>query len=143
MSYTKVCIHYVWATKNRVPVLTHHFRNLLFAHIKQNAEQKKIQIDIINGHLDHIHCLIWLQPSQSIDEIAKLIKGESAHWFNNRSGIKNIKLQWQETYFAVSISESMVPNVRAYIENQETHHQKRSFTEEYEMFIQKYDFKGL
>ena len=106
-------------------------------------DRKKIQIDIINGHLDHIHCLIWLQPSQSIDEIAKLIKGESAHWFNNRSGVKNMKLQWQETYFAVSISESMVPNVRAYIENQETHHQKRSFTEEYEMFIQKYDFKGL
>ena len=130
MSYTKVCIHYVWATKNRMPFLTRPIRNPLFAHIKRNAEDKKIMIDILNGHVDHVHCLVWLQPTQNIDLIAKLIKGESAHWLNNLSGLFNTKFQWQENYFAVSVSESLVPQVRAYIQNQDAHHKKISFEEE-------------
>ncbi len=94
----------------------------------------------MNGYSDHIHCLIALNSAQSIGEVAKLLKGESAYWFNNRSGIKNIKLQWQDEYFAVSVSESMIPKLRMYIDNQEIHHQKKSFQEEYDAFIKCYDF---
>ena len=143
MSYTRVYIHYVWATKNRIPLLTKSLRPSLFAHIRRNAEDKKIKIDILNGHVDHIHCLVCLQPTQSIDQIAKLLKGESARWLNHYSGLINTKFQWQENYFAVSVSESMVSNVRSYIQNQETHHQKRSFAQEYELFFQKYNFTEL
>ncbi len=140
MPYTKVCIHYVWSTKNRVPILTTSVRNLLFDHIRKNAFEKEIQIDRLNGYVDHIHCLVWLKPSQTIQEIAKLIKGESAHWFNIRSGIDKVKLQWQNEYFAVSVSESLLPKLRAYIDNQEIHHQKKSFDKEYEEFMEKYAF---
>src|SRR6478752_2231495 len=102
MPYTKVCIHFVWSTKNRQPVLTRPIRYLLFDHIRANALTKKIHIDRLNGYLDHVHCLIWLKPSQSMEQIVKLLKGESAHWFNNRSGIQNCKLEWQDEYFAIS-----------------------------------------
>lgn len=140
MPLTKVCIHYVWSTKNRAPVLAKPLRLLLFDHIRKNASQKEIQIDRLNGDLDHIHCMIWLKPTQTIHEIAKQLKGESAHWFNNRSGIKNVKLYWQDEYFAVSVSESLVPTLRAYIDNQEMHHQKKSFQKEYEEFLEKFNF---
>ncbi len=140
MPYTKVCIHYVWSTKNRAPILTTPVRNLLFDHIRKNAFEKEIHIDRLNGYVDHIHCLVWLKPSQTIHEIAKLIKGESAHWFNNRSGIDHIKLQWQNEYFAVSVSESLIPKLRAYIDHQEIHHQKKSFDKEYEELMEKYAF---
>ena len=142
MPYTKVCIHYVWATKYRKPMLTSSLRNGLFAHIRENARSKKIHIDRLNGHLDHVHCLIWLKPTQTIDEIAKLLKGESAHWFNNRSEIQDVKLQWQSDYFAISVSESIVPRVRAYIDNQEAHHRKKTFAEEYNEFMERYDFNA-
>lgn len=138
MPFTKVYIHYVWATKNRVPVLTPMLRRLLFEHIRQNAKSKKIIIDSLNGHLEHIHCLVCLQPTQTIDTIAKLLKGESAHWFNNKSGINYLRLTWQDDYFAVSVSESVIDKVRAYINNQELHHQKKTFTDEYSDFLKKY-----
>ena len=140
MPFTKVYIHYVWATKNRVQVLTPPLRRSLFEHIKQNAISKKIIIDSINGHLEHVHCLICLQPTQTIDNIAKLLKGESAHWFNNRSGINHLRLIWQDDYFAVSVSESAIDKVRAYITNQELHHQKKPFIEEYSEFMKRYAF---
>lgn len=140
MPFTKVYIHYVWATKNRVQVLTPPLRRSLFEHIKQNAISKKIIIDSINGHLEHVHCLICLQPTQTIDNIAKLLKGESAHWFNNRSGINHLRLIWQDDYFAVSVSESAIDKVRAYITNQELHHQKKTFIEEYSEFMKRYAF---
>ncbi len=140
MPYTKVYIHYVWSTKNRVPILTQPFRNLLFDHIRKNANEKGIHIDRLNGFLEHIHCLVWLKPTQSIHEIAKLLKGESAHWFNNRSGFGQVKLYWQDEYFAVSVSESMVLKLRTYIDNQETHHQRKNFQKEYEEFMKRYDF---
>ncbi|MDP3129181.1 MAG: IS200/IS605 family transposase [Sediminibacterium sp.] len=140
MPYTKVCIHYVWSTKDRVRILTQPLRHLLFDHIRKNAAEKKIHIDRMNGYYEHIHCLVWLKPTQSIDKIAQLLKGESAHWFNNSSGIQKIKLEWQDEYFAVSVSESMVPKLRMYIDNQEIHHRQKTFQEEYEAFMRQYDF---
>lgn len=141
MSHTKVCIHYVWSTKNRVPLLTSDIRKELFKHIKMNAYSKKIHIDRINGYVEHIHCLVWLKPGQTIDGIMKLLKGESAHWFNNGQHVKNRKLEWQNDYFAVSVSQSMLDTVRAYIDNQEHHHSKKTFTEEYDSFVKRYFFQ--
>jgi REP element-mobilizing transposase RayT len=140
MPYIRVWIHYVWATKNRNPILTQDIRYILFDHIKQNATAKGIYLDRINGHFEHVHCLISLGSSQTIDKVAQLLKGESSYWFNNRSGFSAPKLEWQDEYFAVSIGESGINAVRAYIDNQEEHHKKRTFAQEYEEFISKYGF---
>jgi REP element-mobilizing transposase RayT len=75
----------------------------------------------------------------------KLLKGESSHWINKENILGNdkIKFKWQEEYFAVSVSESVLDRVRRYIENQETHHHKKTFQEEYDEFISKYGFESF
>jgi REP element-mobilizing transposase RayT len=140
MPFIRVWIHFVWSTKNREAILLDEYRYLLFEHIKKNALTKNIYLDRVNGYYDHMHCLVSLGSDQSIEKIAQLIKGESSFWFNNKSGFKTKKLEWQSEYFAVSVGESMLDVVRAYIDKQAEHHQKKTFTEEYNEFMSKYQF---
>jgi len=117
-------------------------RQKVWNHIKENAIKKRIHIDYINGYSDHCHCLVSLGTDQTIEKIMQLIKGESSFWINQQKLTKE-KFQWQSEYFAVSVSESMVDRVRNYIKNQETHHSKKTFQEEYDEFILKYNFEKL
>jgi REP element-mobilizing transposase RayT len=142
MPFIKAWVHYVWATKNREPVLTDSIRQILFSHIRANAKEKGIYIDRINGYIKHVHCLVSLSSNQTIEKVAQLLKGESSFWFNHQSGISPTPLYWQNDYFAVSVSESGVDKVRAYIDNQEEHHKKKTFAQEYDEFISKYGFEN-
>ncbi|MFH1904940.1 MAG: transposase [bacterium] len=98
-------------------------------------------MDKINGYFDHVHCLLALNAEMSISKTIQLIKGEASFWANNVKLVRP-KLEWADEYFAVSVSESMLEKVRNYIRNQEKHHKKVSFTEEYNQFISKYKFHG-
>ena len=140
MGYSKIWVHLVWATKKREQLLSKEIRVLLFQHIRENATQKGIYIDFINGYTDHIHILISLHVDQSISKIVQLIKGESSFWINQQKKI-SAPFAWQDEYFAVSVSESGVAAVRTYIKNQEIHHQKKTFLQEYDEFIAKYGFE--
>ncbi|MFO7830154.1 MAG: IS200/IS605 family transposase [Bacteroidales bacterium] len=140
MSYTKIWLHCVWTTKNRQPWMIKPFREKILHHIKENAIEKDIYIDSINGYLEHIHCLISLKRDQNIAECLQLIKGESSFWINNNKLLNN-KFYWQDDYFAVSVGQSQLNKLRTYISNQEEHHQKRSFADEYKEFMQKYGFE--
>jgi putative transposase len=91
---------------------------------------------------NHVHCLISLGSGQNIDKILMLLKGESSFWIN-KAKILRKKFEWQDEYFAVSVSQSAVNNVREYIRNQEEHHRKHSFEKEYNEFIKKYGFDKL
>ncbi|OOV29348.1 transposase [Flavobacterium sp. LM5] len=143
MPFVKVYLHSVWSTKNRIPYLnTIELRQKVWNHIRENAIQKGIFIDFINGYSDHCHCLISLGVDQNIQKVIQLIKGESSFWINKNELTKE-KFQWQEEYFAVSVSESVLDKVRDYIKNQETHHKKKTFQEEYDEFILKYGFKMI
>lgn len=88
---------------------------------------------------NHAHFLISLGREQTISKIVMLIKGESSNWVNKNKLLK-AKFEWQDEYIAVSVSESVVNNVREYIKNQEDHHRTKSFEEEYNLFIKKYHF---
>ncbi|MEE6128261.1 IS200/IS605 family transposase [Chryseobacterium arthrosphaerae] len=141
MSFIKIYIHFVFSTKNRKPFLnTFDLRIKVWKHIKEYATEKGIFLDMINGYSDHCHCLISLGSDQNIEKIVQLLKGESSYWINKNKLTKE-KFSWQDEYFAVSVSESVVDSVRNYIKNQEKHHQKKSFTDEYWEFIEKYNFK--
>jgi putative transposase len=142
MGYLKIWVHLVWTTKNREPVLSSNIRNLVFDHIRENAAKKGIYIDFINGYLEHVHCLISLGPGQNIDKVLMLLKGESSYWIN-KTKILPKKFEWQDEYFAVSVSQSAVNNVREYISKQEEHHRKHSFVTEYCEFMKKYGFDKL
>ncbi|PXY41357.1 IS200/IS605 family transposase [Flavobacterium cheongpyeongense] len=141
MPFIKVYIHFVWSTKNRQPFLaTKELRLKMWNHIRENANEKGIFVDFINGYSDHCHCLVSLGVDQTIQKTIQLIKGESSFWFNNQKLILE-KFQWQDEYFAVSVSESMIDKVRNYIKNQEEHHSKKTFQEEYDEFFKKYGFQ--
>lgn len=141
MPFVKVYIHFVWSTKNRVPHLeTLEMRKAMWKHIKENAEKKGIFVDYVNGYNDHCHCLVSLGTEQTISKVMQLIKGESAFWFNNQKLILE-KFQWQDEYFAVSVSESVIEKVRNYIKNQEAHHNKKPFQDEYDELIEKFGFQ--
>lgn len=141
MPYVKVYIHFVWSTKDRVPFLdSPELRKQVWQHMKDNAKQKEIFIDMINGYQEHCHCLISLGPDQTMSKIMQLIKGESSFWINKNNLCKQ-KFEWQDQYFAVSVSESVIDKVRTYIKNQEEHHQKSTFQEEYDQFIEKFGFE--
>ena len=141
MPFIKVYIHFVWSTKNRMPFLaTPEIRQLMWNHIRENAKEKGIHIDFINGYSDHCHCLVSLGVDQTIQKVMQLIKGESSFWMNNQKLILD-KFEWQDEYFAVSVSESILEKVRNYIKNQELHHCKQTFEEEYNEFMTKYKFK--
>ena len=138
MPLLKIWIHLVWATKNRAPVLTKDIREIIFKHIKENGKKKNIHVDFVNGHCDHVHCLISLNAEQTIAKVVQLLKGESSYWAN-KNNLCEEKLAWQDEYFAVSVSESGVDRVREYIKNQEEHHRNKTFGEEYDEFIKKYE----
>ncbi|WP_202702907.1 IS200/IS605 family transposase [Flavobacterium sp. UGB4466] len=140
MPFVKIYIHFVWSTKNRFPYLNSlELREKVWNHIRNNSKEKGIYIDSINGYSDHCHCLISLGADQNIQKIMQLVKGESSYWINKNKLTKE-KFEWQDEYFAVSVSESSVDRVRNYIKNQEIHHKKKAFQEEYDEFISKFDF---
>lgn len=151
MPFVKVYIHFVWSTKNRYPFLeTKELRLKVWNHIRENAKEKGIFIDFINGYSDHCHCLVSLGVDQTIQKIMQLIKGESSFWINKQGLLADLpsaldgempKFEWQDEYFAVSVSESIIDKVRDYIKNQEEHHRKKTFQEEYNEVISKYGFQ--
>ena len=141
MPFIKVYVHFVWNTKNRVQTLnTPELRQNVWQLTRENAKKKDLFIDFVNGHAEHCHCLVSLGVDQTISKVMQLIKGESAFWVNKQGWTKQ-KLEWQDEYFAVSVSESQIDTARNYIKNQEEHHKVKTFQQEYDEFIIKYGFK--
>ena len=143
MSWIRVYIHMVFATKNRQPFLnTPELRKNVFQHIKNNAAEKDIWLDCVNGYSDHAHCLISIGKEQTISKVAQLIKGESSFWINQNKLTKQ-KFIWQDDYWAVGGSERHVEKVRNYIHKQESHHSKKKFKIEIDTFMENYGWSNL
>lgn len=143
MPFVSVYINFVWRTKRGIPYFnTAAKRTAVWRHIRENAEKKAIYIDFVNGYTDHCHCLISLNSDQTMSSVMQLIKGESSHWIN-QSGLRDYKFEWQNEYYAVSVSDSQVDKVREYIRNQEKHHNKKTFNEEVDEFAAIYGFAKL
>lgn len=91
-------------------------------------------------HLEHAPCLLELNVEISLAKTLQLIKGEASHWANQQH-LFGKDLDWANECFAVSVSESVVDKVRAFINNQEEHHKKVTFQQEYDMFLEKYGLR--
>ena len=131
----------IFYTKNRQPFLsTPELRKMMWNHIRDNAKKKGIYIDFINGYKEHCHCLVSLGDDQTMRQLMQLIKGESSYWIN-KENLLSEKFEWQDEYFAVSVSESLVDKVRNYIKNQESHHTQKTWEEEYNELIEKNGFQ--
>ena len=89
---------------------------------------------------DHLHIFIGMRPTQSISDLLQDIKGSSSKWINEKKFLK-VKFEWQEGYGAFSYSKSHVDNVISYIQNQESHHKKESFRDEYLKFLKVFEIE--
>ncbi len=116
------------------PVLKYDILKQVCSHIQSKAKDKGIYIDRVNGYDEHIHTLMLLKSDNSISKQMQLLKGESAFW-TNRVDLLKAKLEWADKYFAASVSESRIDSVRYYMDNQQAHHKKQTFIEEYNHFI--------
>jgi putative transposase len=103
--------------------------------IVQNQGHKVLAI---NGMPDHIHLFFGMRPNQSLSGLMQDIKGDSSIWINKKGFVKG-RFSWQEGYGAFSYSKSNVDSVIDYIKNQEIHHRKRTFIEEYRDFLEKFE----
>ena len=142
MSFVKIWVHLVFSTKKRQPFLKKEIRTKMIKHIIENCKEKGIFLQAINGYDDHLHCLISLGKEQSIAKVSQLIKGESSFWLNNQKLLLD-KFQWQDDYFAVSVSQSQLSTVVNYIKKQEEKHSKKSFLEEVDEFVKMYGFENI
>ncbi len=138
-SFTKIYIHLVWSTKDRERLLIDKVRFVVREHILKYSVEKGIHILGMNIQPDHVHVLISLSSDQQVDDTVKLIKGESSHWINSENLIP-MKFSWQRGYGAFSISSSHVGAVKEYIANQDKHHRKKSYGEEFGTILRKYGY---
>ena len=142
MSYVKVWIHLVFTTKNRNDLLTGDIRPEVFEHIRIHGAAKGIFLKAIGGYVEHVHCLLSLGRTQTVADVAQLIKGESSFWINKHRFCRS-RFSWQDDYYAVSVSESLVKRVTAYIDNQERHHADKTWEDEENELMDKYGFQRV
>jgi REP element-mobilizing transposase RayT len=129
-TYTQIHIQAVFAVQNRQSLISDEWKDDLYKYITtiiQNNDHKLLQI---NGMSDHIHILFGMRPVQSLSDLIKQVKQDSSKWINTR-GFVNGRFSWQAGYGAFSYSRSQLPQVIKYIQNQEKHHRKHTFMEEY------------
>ena len=132
-SYTQVHIQFVFAVKYRQALIHRDWQERLHAYITgifQGNQHKMLQI---NSMPDHIHMFIGMRPHQSISSLMQNVKSESSKWIKTENLAQSFA--WQEGYGAFSYSKSQVDDVIRYIQNQEIHHKKESFLEEYRKFL--------
>ena len=137
-TYTQIHIHFVFAVKFRHGIIQSKWKEDLYKYITGIIQNNNHKLLAINGMSDHIHILIGLRPAQSISDLMKEVKQSSSKWINENK-LTNGHFEWQEGYGAFSYSKSQISQVINYIQNQEIHHKKKTFKEEYVDFLEKFE----
>ncbi len=132
--YTQLYIQFVFAVKNREALINQSWKNDLYKYITGIIQNNKSKLIAINGMADHIHIFIGYKASVSIPDFIKDIKVASTLWINEKK-LSKLKFAWQEGYGAFSYAQSQIDAVYKYIQNQEVHHKKKTFKEEYIDFL--------
>ncbi|MDO9553861.1 IS200/IS605 family transposase [Rhodonellum sp.] len=139
-TYTQILYHIVFSTKNREATLRHEEKKRLFAYVHNMLTNKKCHLYRINGVEDHIHILSHVHPSLSVSSLVKDIKLASSD-FISREGIFPKFKGWQYGYGAFSESIKAKEGLMNYIKNQEEHHKKVTFLEEYQALLEKHEIQ--
>ena len=135
--YTQIYLQLVFAVKNRDAVLNSDMRKRVFEYISGINTKLGHKSIIVNGHYDHAHLFIGLNPNISISDTMHDIKRNTSI-FINKNKLCYGHFNWQEGYGAFSYGRSQINDVFRYIQNQEAHHSKRTFREEYIEFLKEY-----
>ena len=136
-TYTQLYTHVVFAVKGRSNLISKKWKETLYQYITGIITHKNQKLMIINGMPDHIHILIGLKPDCVLSDLVRDIKANSSKWINENKFVLG-KFEWQTGFGAFSVSQSQVQTVINYILNQEEHHKKKTFREEYIEFLNAY-----
>ena len=136
---THLVYHIVFSTKRRAPLIEADWQPRLHEYLGGIVKGLQGTPISIGGMPDHVHMLVRLRPSRAVSDIVRDIKANSSGWARDKRQAAG-RFQWQRGYGAFSVSESVVPEVRRYIENQQEHHRKMSFHDE---FVQLLDRHGV
>ncbi|AMO20310.1 transposase [Flavobacterium columnare] len=139
-SYTQIYIQIVIVVKRRENLIQKTWKDELYKYITGIITEKGQKLIRINGVEDHIHILISLKPSMALSDLVRDIKANSSKWINEKGFCKS-KFEWQNGFGGFSYSKSAIENVINYIDNQEAHHKKKKFREEYIGFLKKFDIE--
>ena len=129
--FTQLYLHCVWATWDRLPLITPKLEQSVYAAILTKCRELKCEPLAINGMPDHVHLLVRLPTTISVAQLLKEVKGASSHLVTHEIAPGEF-FKWQGTYGAFTLAKSAVPEVKAYIERQKEHHAERSFRPEWE-----------
>jgi REP element-mobilizing transposase RayT len=123
-TYASIFIHCVFSTKDRGPSIPAERASELYAYLSGIARSEGFSLIAAGGTANHVHLLIVLPATNLLAHAIQKLKGSSSRWMGHG-------FSWQEGYGAFSVSPSHVPVVKKYIQNQEEHHRKRNFEEEF------------
>lgn len=137
-TFSQIYIQLVFAVKGRENLIANNWKTELHKYIAGIIKGKGHKPIIVNGMPDHIHAFAGFKPSMAISDLARDIKNNSSNFINNHHFVKG-KFAWQEGYGAFSYSHSHIGRVYDYILNQELHHKKKTFREEYTDLLKKFE----
>ncbi|MEY1639113.1 IS200/IS605 family transposase [Tenuifilum osseticum] len=139
-TFTQLYIHLVFSPKNRDALIKKSWKENLEKYITGIVQNNGHKMLAVKCMPDHIHILIGYNVNQLIPQLVEHIKTSSTAWVNKEK-LSKFKFEWQRGYGAFTHSRSQLDTVVKYIHNQEQHHQKKSFKEEYLEILKKNDIK--
>ncbi len=137
-TFSQIYLQFVFAVKHRQSLIAKEHKEELHKYITTLVQNRKAKLLAIHCMPDHLHLFVGFKPALSIADFVKEIKVESNEFINSKSWIKG-NFSWQEGYGVFSYSHSHIDAVVKYILNQETHHQKKTFQQEYRQLLQKFE----
>ncbi|NCU33433.1 MAG: IS200/IS605 family transposase [Candidatus Moranbacteria bacterium] len=137
-TYSQINIHCVFAVNGRENIITNVFREDLYRYMSGILKKDGSFPLAINGWKDHVHVFFEIQPSMAVSKQIQMLKATSSKWINENGLVKG-RFNWQEGYGAFSYARSQRDNVIKYIMNQEEHHSKKTFKEEYLELLSKFE----
>ena len=139
-TYSQINIHAVFAVNGRETILNKETRYRIFEYISGIIKGMELYPLAVNGFTDHVHVFFELKPNVSISKVLQVIKSNSSKWINENHLVSE-RFEWQKGYGAFSYSRSQRDTVIKYIIEQENHHKKRSFRDEYLYLLKKYEIE--
>ncbi|MFN5517579.1 MAG: IS200/IS605 family transposase [Bacteroidota bacterium] len=137
-TYSQIYLQIVFSVKGRQNLISKNWKEELYKYICGIVNGKEQKVYAIGGVADHIHILVSIKPTIALSDLVRDIKANSSKWINEKGFIKG-KFQWQEGFGAFSYAHSQLDIIIAYINNQEQHHLKKTFRDEYTELLQKFD----
>lgn len=137
-TYSQIYIQTVFAVEGRLSLIRPEFKEELYKYITGIVTNQRQKLISINGMPDHLHILIGLRPAMALADLVREIKADSSNFINRNKWVHG-RFSWQEGYGAFSYGHSQLDTIIRYIQNQEQHHQRSSFKNEYLSLLRKFD----